>query len=154
MFSSSSSGRRLKHFFASSILWVCLLAVCVPATVQADSRPIRLAQATGRTAATTTPPRPVNTWYGFVDPLENATIPEVINKVTRFALGMVGALFLLYFIYGGFMWMTAGGEAERVKKSRQALLQAIIGVAIVVFSYSIIGFILQLTNQLQTTRSS
>lgn len=120
----------------------------------AEPTSVLLAQASrSRTTRAPTPPRPVNTWYGFVDPLENATIPEVINKLTRFALGIVGALFLLYFIYGGFMWMTAAGEAERVKKATQTLSQSIIGIAIVVFSYSIIGFILQLTNQLQTTRT-
>ncbi len=110
--------------------------------------------AQSRSSRTAPPPRTVETRYGLTDPLENSTVPEVINKLTRFALGIVGAVFLMYFIYGGFMWMTAGGESERIKKSHQALSQALIGIAVVVLSYSVIGFVIQLTNQLQTRGGS
>ncbi len=130
-----------------SILLVIGPVAPTVASYAADPSHRILAQTSRSRERARRPPRPVNTWYGFVDPLENATVPEVINKITRFALGTVGALFLVYFLFGGFMWLTAGGEAERVKKARQALTQSVIGIAIVVFSYSIIGFILQLTNQ-------
>lgn len=138
-----------KFFVATTVsLGLCALFLgTVITSLPAQAQPTTAPAA----SAASRSPRSASGWYGFVDPLENATIPEVINKVTRFALGIVGAVFLIYFIYGGLLWMTAGGDPKQVTKGKTALVQSATGIVIVVFSYSVIGFIIQLTNQLQTT---
>src|SRR3989338_1698010 len=57
-----------------------------------------------------TPQKPSQPAYGLKDPLVGKTIPDVLSSVVRFGLGFIGALFLAYFIYGGILWMTAGGN--------------------------------------------
>jgi hypothetical protein len=43
------------------------------------------------------------------------------------------------FLMGGFAWLTAGGNEERVKKGSQTMLWAAIGVAVVFASYIIVS---------------
>lgn len=79
--------------------------------------------------------------YGLVDRFRGASIPGVINGIVRFALGAVGIYFLIIFLWGAVLWMTAGGS-DRTKKAKQKLTGAVIGICIVVFSYIIVTAVL------------
>lgn len=70
---------------------------------------------------------------------EGATIYTVIRRVITAFLGMVGALALAVFVYAGVMWMTAG-SSDRVQKAQDAMKNAIIGLAMIAFSYAITTF--------------
>jgi hypothetical protein len=58
-------------------------------------------------------------------------------------LGLIGSLALLFFIYGGFMFLISGGSSERVTKAKQIILGAVIGLAVVFTRYMIITFVAQ-----------
>jgi len=64
-------------------------------------------------------------------------------KVTTWILGVVGSVALLFFIYGGFVWILSGGNSELVKKGRDIITGAVIGLIIVFSSYLIVQFSLQ-----------
>jgi hypothetical protein len=70
---------------------------------------------------------------------EGATLFTVINRVIKAFLGMVGALALAVFVYAGVLWMTAG-SSDRVKDARSAMKNAVIGLALIGFSYVITTF--------------
>lgn len=57
-------------------------------------------------------------------------------------IGLVGSLALLMFVYGGVVWITAAGVAERISKGRSIMLNALLGIVIVFTSYMIIEFVL------------
>ncbi|HNW55902.1 MAG TPA: hypothetical protein PKN62_02390 [bacterium] len=68
----------------------------------------------------------------------------VLNKVTliiNIFLGLLGVIFLGLAIYSGFLWMTAGGKIDQVKKATDLLAQAVIGLVIILFAYAITYFI-------------
>lgn len=69
------------------------------------------------------------------------TIFTIINRVVTAFLGMVGALALGVFIYAGVLWMTAG-SSDRVQKAKDAMKYAVIGLAMIAFSYAITTFFL------------
>lgn len=73
---------------------------------------------------------------------ENVDIPTSIGKIIGIALSLVGVVFLVLMIYGGFLWMTAGGEADKVKKAKGIIINAVIGLIIVLASYAITFFVL------------
>jgi len=52
-----------------------------------------------------------------------------------------GLAFLLYFLWGGVEWITAGGEKDKIEKARGKITQGLIGLAILAGSYVIILFI-------------
>jgi len=82
--------------------------------------------------------------YTLTNPLGSTSISEIMGKVVTTFLGIVGALALLVFIYGGMAWMTARGDAGQVKTAQGALKNGLIGLAIIAFSYTITSSVLQL----------
>jgi uncharacterized membrane protein YjgN (DUF898 family) len=67
----------------------------------------------------------------------------IAGKIINALLGVVGIIMVILFIYGGFLWMTAGGNEERVKKATQVLSRAVIGLIIILLAYSISYFVMQ-----------
>lgn len=51
---------------------------------------------------------------------------------------------LVYFLWAGIEWITAGGDAGKVGKARDKMTQSIIGLVILVSSTVIVGFISRL----------
>jgi hypothetical protein len=62
-------------------------------------------------------------------------------NVANFILGIVGALTLIMFIYGGFLWILSGGSSESVKKGKDVIVGSVVGLLIVFSSYMIINYI-------------
>jgi len=77
--------------------------------------------------------------YGTADQnkLSNVTI-YIINAI----LGLLGLIFLVLIVYAGFLWMTAAGNDDQVKKAKSILTAAIIGVIIIIAAYAISNFVL------------
>ncbi len=75
------------------------------------------------------------------NPLEADSVPELVSNVIRGLLGIVGAIALFYLIWGGIVWLTSGGSAERVKKGKDTIVWAIYGLLIIFFSYVIVNYL-------------
>ena len=56
-------------------------------------------------------------------------------------LGLVGSLALLFFIYGGIVFLISGGNSEKVEQGKKILIGAAIGLVIVFASYTLIQFV-------------
>src|SRR3989344_8452589 len=65
--------------------------------------------------------------FGTYTGLGSEDIRVTIMNVVRVALGFLGVLAILLILYGGFVWMTAGGNAERVDTAKRILVNAVIG---------------------------
>ncbi len=77
--------------------------------------------------------------YGYNDPMGgSAKIPEIVARIISKILPVIGALFLAFFVWGGALYLTAGGDDTKVKKARQTLLNAGIGMMIIVGAYAIV----------------
>lgn len=63
----------------------------------------------------------------FVD----GTLGSIINTVITWVLGIAGVIAVIYLIYGGILYITAAGDAEKATKGRTALVNAIIGIVII-----------------------
>ena len=71
----------------------------------------------------------------------DTTLAETLGLIVKGALSMVGVIFLLLMVYAGYLWMTARGEEETIKKSQKIIVGSVIGLIIVVASYSITNFV-------------
>jgi len=74
----------------------------------------------------------------LVDPLGGASIPGIIGRVISAALGLSGSAALLMFVYGGFLWLTSGGDKTRIDKGKKTLTWAIIGIVVIFAAYIIV----------------
>ena len=69
-------------------------------------------------------------------------IRVIIGNIIYVALGVIGVVILVIIIYAGFLWMTAGGNEEKVEEAKKWIRNAVIGLAIVLCSYAITYFII------------
>ena len=75
-------------------------------------------------------------------PCRDATIFVAMGiNVASYLFGIVGALALLMFVYGGITLAISMGNPEKVKKGGEILLAALIGLAIVFGSYVLVRFL-------------
>lgn len=73
---------------------------------------------------------------------EGTSVPTLIGKVIKAALGIVGSLALLMFIYGGFMWMLSGGNEKMIEKGKTTLMWAALGLVLIFTSYALVNFVI------------
>lgn len=77
------------------------------------------------------------------NPLGGEFDPRVIlGRIIGAALGVVGSIALVVFILGGLMWMTAGGNEERIRKGKDIIVWATLGLAVIFASYALVKFLL------------
>ncbi len=67
---------------------------------------------------------------------------DIVGGLIRVGLSVVGVLLLILLLYAGFLWMTAAGNEENIKKARSIITNTIIGIIIVAASYAIADFVL------------
>lgn len=76
------------------------------------------------------------------NPLGTSSVPELIGNILNVVLGIVGAVALLMFIYGGLLWLTSGGSADKVNKGKEVMVWASIGLLIIFSSSALVRFVL------------
>jgi hypothetical protein len=70
-----------------------------------------------------------------------ATLNNTISNLITTVLSLLGIIFVILSIYGGFLYLTARGNQEQSKKAISIIKQALIGLIIVLSAYAISYFI-------------
>ncbi len=100
---------------------------------------VRARTAQASPAADTTP-----TSQTLYNPLgTDVTIPEVIGRIIKSITGIMGALALLAFTYGGVRWLTAYTD-DGLNEAKSTLKHALIGLIIIFFAYTLASILLSL----------
>jgi hypothetical protein len=71
----------------------------------------------------------------------NKKLPELIGSIVSVALSLVGFVFLALALYAGFKWMTAQGNEKDVTAAKDTLINATIGIVLIVAAYAITNFL-------------
>ncbi len=84
--------------------------------------------------------------YGF-DDLTDLNVSQseesaqtIIVRLINFALTFLGLIAVILILWGGFKWMTAGGNDEQVGEAKKIIIAAVIGLAIIISAYAITNF--------------
>ena len=80
--------------------------------------------------------------YGSATGLGGGDIRTTIARIIQVFLGILGIVALVLIIYAGFLWMTAGGDEEKVARAKKIMAQAVIGLIIILASFAITTFII------------
>ncbi len=72
---------------------------------------------------------------------KNVDLPAILGTILGSVLGFTATIFFILVIVAGLMWMTSAGNEERVKRAKQILIAAVIGLIIVMSAYAITSFI-------------
>ncbi len=68
-------------------------------------------------------------------------IVNIFINAADYLFGVLGALALLFFIYGGLVWLTSGGSAGQIDKGKKILLGAVIGMVLALGAWLIVKFL-------------
>lgn len=68
-------------------------------------------------------------------------VQAIAGKVISTFLSVFGIIFMILIIYGGYKWMMASGREEELKKAKDTLQAATIGLIIVLTAYAIAYFV-------------
>lgn len=67
-------------------------------------------------------------------------ITQMIARLIRTVVGFAGVILVVYLIYGGVLWMTAGGNTDRLKRAKNTIINGIIGLVICLSTFGIVQF--------------
>ncbi|MFH0814741.1 MAG: hypothetical protein V1902_01430 [Candidatus Falkowbacteria bacterium] len=73
-------------------------------------------------------------------------VQTLAGKLILSAMGIVGSLALVFFIYGGIMWMIAGADPKKLNTAKQTMLWASLGLAIMFLSYIVVKMIIEVVS--------
>ena len=73
---------------------------------------------------------------------EAPTAAAIIGDIVNIMLGFIGLLFFCLVIYGGIVWLTAGGNEEKAKKAVQILTRSTIGLIIIIVAFLLTNLII------------
>lgn len=74
--------------------------------------------------------------------LGDADLKETIANLIYVMLGFLGVIAVVIMLLGGFKWMVAGGNDEKVAEAKKLIIAGIIGLAIILSSYAIASFVI------------
>jgi hypothetical protein len=71
----------------------------------------------------------------------NGTIGGIANTIINIMLSLAGIVAVFMLIIGGYQWMTARGNESQVTNGRKTVINALIGLAIVILSFAIVSLV-------------
>ena len=79
------------------------------------------------------------------DPTFNANVlPNKGIQFLQYALSFLAIIGVAMILWGGFTWMTSGGNDQTVDRARKILLAALIGLVIITSAWVIVSFVVKL----------
>ena len=76
-----------------------------------------------------------------LDPDPERGVAVIVGSIIQVGLSIVGVVFMGLMVYGGWLWMTAAGNQDRVTRAKDLLRDSVIGIVVVVTAYAITSFI-------------
>ena len=77
----------------------------------------------------------------------NETDPkQMAVDIVKYLMTFLGIIAVCVILYGGFIWMTASGNEDKVAQAKKIIIAGAIGLVIVLAAYAIINFVIGITN--------
>ena len=120
--------RPLKNLFIFSLLALVILpGLAVAATDSTGLNQVQsgLSQTAGDTGLKT-----------------SGDLPTIIGRFVNYMFAVVGVIFMTVTLIGGYFWMTAGGNEEKIGKAKGFIMNGFNGMIVIFLSYALVYTIL------------
>lgn len=74
----------------------------------------------------------------------NATVGTIVSNAITILYIVGGLATIVYFLWGAFDWITAGGDKEKIGSARKKIIQSLVGLALLALSFFIIALVGQI----------
>ncbi|HEY5442181.1 MAG TPA: pilin [Candidatus Saccharimonadales bacterium] len=82
--------------------------------------------------------------------VDSNSIGKIAQNVVKIFSILVGAVSVIMIIYGGFRYITSGGDSGRVGNAKNTLIYALVGLVIVALAQLIVHFVLNQSTNITT----
>ncbi|NCU39747.1 hypothetical protein EOL99_02545 [Candidatus Falkowbacteria bacterium] len=79
---------------------------------------------------------------GLDNALSNRDPREIVGSIINVILGFLGVIAVAIILMGGFKWMTAGGNEDKVSEAQKLLGAGVIGLVIILAAWAISTFVI------------
>ncbi|MBP6882610.1 MAG: hypothetical protein KBC15_03610 [Candidatus Levybacteria bacterium] len=69
---------------------------------------------------------------------------NILRNIVISAITFAALLALIFLIWGGFKWITSGGDKAKVEAARNTIIAAIVGLILALLSYVILSTVLRI----------
>jgi len=76
-----------------------------------------------------------------ISAVSQSNLGTAVQTIINYALGFLGLVAVAFIIYGGVLLVTSGGNDEAMGKAKKILMYAVIGIVIIMLSYTIVTFV-------------
>ncbi len=83
-----------------------------------------------------------NDYVGNETNLGNKDPRMIAAAVIRVILGFLGIIAVVLILLGGFKWMTAAGNEDKIDEAKKIISAGVIGLVIILASYGIANFVI------------
>jgi hypothetical protein len=85
--------------------------------------------------------------------VDNGSIGNLAHTIVNLFSIVVGAASIIMIIYGGFRYITSGGDSTRVGNAKSTLVYAVIGLVVVALAQVIVHFVLSQSSNIASSTS-
>lgn len=82
-------------------------------------------------------------WIGGISGTSESSLPAFVQKVINWAIGLTAVVAVVMLIAAGFMYITANGDENKIKKATTTLTFAIVGLVIAFIAVLLVQFVLK-----------
>ncbi|MBI4426135.1 MAG: hypothetical protein HY567_01015, partial [Candidatus Kerfeldbacteria bacterium] len=73
--------------------------------------------------------------------LGTSDLKNTVINIISWVLGILALVAVVMIIIGGFQWLTAAGNEEKIEKAKKVISAAVIGLIIVLLAWAIVIFV-------------
>lgn len=77
----------------------------------------------------------------------SGNLSNVVINILNVVIGLLGVVAVIFIIIGGINYMTSSGDSAKVKKARDTILYAVIGLIVSILAGVIVNFVIDATTK-------
>jgi len=90
-----------------------------------------------------------NLGTNYVEPLGledggDRDVREVAVSIVKYLMTFLGIIAVVVILLGGFKWMTAGGNDDKVGEAKSMIVAGAIGLVIILAAFAIVTFVIKI----------
>ena len=78
---------------------------------------------------------------------QNSDPREMAVNIVKYLMTFLGIIAVVIILLGGFKWMTAGGNEDKVDEAKKLIIAGLIGLVIILAAFIIVQFVMRVSNQ-------
>ena len=82
-----------------------------------------------------------NTTVNLPNPTNASTFEELIQNIAKWFYYIMIPIASIMVLYAGFLFLTSGGDEEKIKRAKRTITWVIVGVAIILIGAGFITFV-------------